>query len=80
MDLVVAWVRKAESDLKIGKDEMATDAPATDGICFHMQPCVEKYIKAFLVMKNRDFRKTHEGLANPLGNPGFFTLPQERHF
>lgn len=39
---------------------MATEKPATDGICFHMQQCVEKYLKAFLIYYGREFRKTHD--------------------
>jgi len=30
-------ITKVESDLKVGKDEMQTENPATDAICFHMQ-------------------------------------------
>ena len=48
-ETVKKWITKAESDLKIGKDEMLTDRPATDAVCFHMQQCVEKYLKAFLI-------------------------------
>ncbi len=40
------WIRRAENDLKIGKDEMNTENPATDAVCFHMQQCAEKYLKA----------------------------------
>lgn len=58
--MVKDWILKAESDLKIGKDEMLTDAPVTDAICFHMQQAVEKYLKAFLVFNNREIRKTHD--------------------
>jgi len=39
--LVRNWVLKAEHDLKIGQDELKTDQPATDMVCFHMQQCVE---------------------------------------
>ena len=39
---VRAWIAKAESDWKTGRDEMATENPATDTICFHMQQCAEK--------------------------------------
>jgi len=53
------WIRKAESNLKIGKDEFLTDEPATDAICFHMQQCVEKYLKAFLIFTGKEIRKTH---------------------
>ncbi len=54
------WILKAESDLKIGKHEILTDDPATDAIAFHMQQCVEKYLKAFLTFTNTPFRKTHD--------------------
>ena len=54
------WIAKAESDLKIGKDEFTTENPATDAICFHMQQCVEKYLKAFLIVSGRRIRRTHD--------------------
>lgn len=57
-DTVKNWIIKAENDLKIGKDEMATEKPATDGVCFHMQQCVEKYLKAYLIYYGKEFRKT----------------------
>ncbi len=53
------WILKAESDLKIGRDELATENPATDAICFHMQQCAEKYLKAFLIFHGKEIRKTH---------------------
>lgn len=58
-DAVRNWITKAENDLKIGKDEIVTERPATDCICFHMQQCVEKYLKAFLIYHGKEFRKTH---------------------
>ena len=58
--IVGKWVEKAENDLKIGKDELKTEEPVTDMICFHMQQCVEKYLKAYLVLKKQVFRKTHD--------------------
>jgi HEPN domain-containing protein len=57
---VKEWIRKAENDLKIGKDEMLTKEPATDAVAFHMQQCIEKYLKAFLTYFGKPFRKTHE--------------------
>jgi HEPN domain-containing protein len=53
------WVARAESDLKIGKDELVTAEPATDAICFHMQQCVEKYLKVFLIFNNKPVKRTH---------------------
>ena len=52
-------VEKAEHDLKIGRDEMQIPDPATDMVCFHMQQCVEKYLKAFLILHGREYPKTH---------------------
>ncbi|MHB8282277.1 MAG: HEPN domain-containing protein [bacterium] len=50
------WIIKAENDLKIAKDEMITNEPATDAVCFHAQQCAEKYLKAYLVFNgNRDY-------------------------
>ncbi len=53
------WIIKAESDLKIGRDEMMTENPATDAICFHMQQCTEKYLKVFLIFHDRELKRTH---------------------
>jgi HEPN domain-containing protein len=58
-EIVLNWIRKAESDLKTAKDEILTENPATDTICFHNQQCVEKYLKAFLIYHKRRFGKTH---------------------
>ncbi len=54
------WLAKAGSDLKIGRDEMQTTQPATDMVCLHMQQCVEKYLKAYLALHQRRFRRTHD--------------------
>jgi hypothetical protein len=35
------WIQKAENDFKIGVDEMETNDPVADMICFHMQQCVK---------------------------------------
>ena len=59
-EFVLKWVGKAENDLKTAKDELITEEPATDTICFHAQQCVDKYLKAFLVKKGKSFRKTHD--------------------
>ena len=38
---------------------MEDDCP-TDTVCFHAQQCVEKYLKAFLVLEGIDFPKAHD--------------------
>lgn len=60
------WVGKAENDLKnaVHTLKLDDDCP-TDTICFHVQQCVEKYLKALLVLRGSDFPKTHN-IANLL--------------
>ncbi|MGC8767443.1 MAG: HEPN domain-containing protein [Brevinematia bacterium] len=58
-EIVLNWIKKAENDLKTAKDEMVAHSPATDTVCFHAQQCVEKYLKAYLVLHQKYFRKTH---------------------
>jgi len=55
------WVQKAENDLKNATYTlgMGEDCP-TDTVCFHAQQCVEKYLKAFLVLRRINFPKTHD--------------------
>jgi HEPN domain-containing protein len=36
-DIVLNWIKKAESDLKTAEDEIQTENPAEDTICFHCQ-------------------------------------------
>ena len=36
-----AWVDKAEGDLLLAQQSLATAAPVYDGICFHAQQCAE---------------------------------------
>jgi len=51
----------AENDLKNAAHtlKLGADCP-TDTVCFHAQQCVEKYLKAFLVVLEVAFPKTHD--------------------
>lgn len=58
LDLMRAWVRKAESDMAATR--IALDAgEALDAACFHAQQAAEKYLKAYLVWKGVDFPYVH---------------------
>ena len=76
-DLVIGWVRKAESDL--AALELALNAEtALDTACFHAQQAAEKFLKAYLVSKGVDFPFTHNlarllDLCEPL-DPAFAQL------
>lgn len=52
-------MRKADNDLQTGKNELSRQDPITDTVCFHMQQCVEKYLKSFLIFHGRGVPRTH---------------------
>jgi len=43
------WVAKAEGDFRAGLVLRREKRPLYDAVCFHAQPCAEKYAKAWLV-------------------------------
>lgn len=59
-EIILRWLKKAESDLKVVKHLIAVDEPPTDALCFHCQQVIEKYLKAFLTDKNIRVKKTHD--------------------
>jgi HEPN domain-containing protein len=61
VEYIRKWLVKADNDLLIAKDEryLKNENHVTDGICFHCQQAVEKYLKGFLVYHDVDFGKTH---------------------
>jgi HEPN domain-containing protein len=56
---VQAWIGRAEDDLETGKILMRSEHRIYWVICFHMQQCVEKYLKAFLIFHGREHPRTH---------------------
>lgn len=59
-DTVRSWMLLADGDLKTAKDELETENPITNTVCFHAQQCVEKYLKAYLTSIEQPFGKTHD--------------------
>jgi len=59
IDLSREWLKKADNDLELAKLVLKYKPNLTDGICFHCQQAVEKYLKAILTYKNKTFKKTH---------------------
>jgi HEPN domain-containing protein len=58
--LTLEWVAKAEGDFAmVEREARARKSPNYDGLCFHAQQCVEKYLKARLYEADIDFPKTH---------------------
>jgi len=54
------WFRKAENDLLVIKNNMASSEIPIDACCFHAQQAAEKYLKAYLVSRQIHFPKIHD--------------------
>ena len=54
------WVRKAEADHIMANALSTLDRPVHDGVCFHCQQSVEKYLKALMVQLGLLVPKTHD--------------------
>jgi len=59
MEVVNAWFKKAENDIRTAEYTMTMNDPPYDTVCFHAQQCAEKYLKGFLAFHKIDFPKTH---------------------
>ncbi|MDP3105709.1 MAG: HEPN domain-containing protein [Candidatus Methanoperedens sp.] len=58
-DLVLQWIKIADRDLIAAEQGLKANIIISEGICFHCQQAVEKYLKAFLVKYQIEFPKTH---------------------
>jgi len=58
--VVLRWLQKAESDIKVAKHILEMKEPPTDAIFFHCQQAIEKYLKGFLTYHNVRVKKTHD--------------------
>ena len=54
------WFKSAEEDLFIIKNIIALEDTPVKQCCYHAQQAAEKYIKAYLVARNKEFPKTHD--------------------
>ena len=54
-------MEKADKDIKTAEHELnlPQEETITETVCFHSQQAVEKYLKAFLILKNEEFGRTH---------------------
>lgn len=59
--VALEWVLKAEEDLRAASHLLKAGKQCpTSAVAFHAQQCVEKYLKAVLVMQSLAFPKTHD--------------------
>jgi HEPN domain-containing protein len=55
------WVDRAEADYAAALLlRRSRKKHSRDLVCFHLQQCVEKYLKAVLVERGKGFAKTHD--------------------
>lgn len=59
MALVAEWLEKAEQDYKAMEALWACGQDLWDGVGFHAQQCIEKYLKAILALHKQPVPKTH---------------------
>jgi len=58
--IVKLWFKKADNDLKSIENNLKSEDPPTDTICFHAQQAIEKYIKGALIYFGEHITKTHD--------------------
>jgi HEPN domain-containing protein len=61
--LIQEWLDKADEDLAFARVNFSEGKNFYAQICFHFQQSAEKYLKAFIVAHNLEFRKTHDLIA-----------------
>jgi HEPN domain-containing protein len=55
------WIDKAEGDFETAIREINVPIrPNYDAVCFHAQQCAEKYLKAAIMNKEKEFPRTHD--------------------
>ncbi|MXV85880.1 HEPN domain-containing protein [Candidatus Poribacteria bacterium] len=57
--LTLEWIEKAENDYAAVQQLLQAPNPLHDIICFHVQQCIEKYLKAWLQEANIHTPRTH---------------------
>jgi HEPN domain-containing protein len=60
-EYIEQWIFRAREDIAVIQDLAESGIENyTSTICFHAQQSVEKYLKAFLILHDIDFPKTHD--------------------
>ena len=59
-DLISNWIAKAKNDLKSALKLAKGDDPLLDTAVYHCQQSAEKALKGYLVLRNIEFKKSHD--------------------
>ncbi len=60
IQIIAKWLKKSANDLKSALILKTADQYPTDSVCFHCQQSIEKSLKALLIFKSIEFKKTHD--------------------
>jgi HEPN domain-containing protein len=58
--IVEEWLAKAKEDFEFARVNLEEKKSFYAQICFHFQQAAEKYLKAYIVARELEFRKVHE--------------------
>jgi HEPN domain-containing protein len=58
--VVEEWLAKAQEDYEFARINLEAQKPFYAQICFHFQQAAEKYLKAYIVAHELEFRKIHD--------------------
>jgi HEPN domain-containing protein len=58
--VVTEWVTKANEDFEFARVNLEEGKPFFSQICFHFHQAAEKYLKAFIVANDLEFKKIHD--------------------
>ena len=59
VEIVPAWLKRARSDLQLGRAALNTPDVLPEDACFHAQQCAEKALKALLLHHQVHYPRTH---------------------
>jgi HEPN domain-containing protein len=59
-EIIREWTAKGNDDFEFARINLEEEKPFYAQICFHFQQAAEKYLKAFVIQNDLEFRKTHD--------------------
>jgi HEPN domain-containing protein len=59
-EIVKEWIEKADEDFEFALVNFEEEKQFFAQICFHFQQAAEKYLKAYIISHDLEFRKIHE--------------------
>jgi HEPN domain-containing protein len=60
VEIIREWLERADDDFEFASINLRERKPFYAQICFHFHQAAEKYLKAFVVANELEFRKIHD--------------------